>query len=77
MDQKNLILAIVLSVIILVSFQFYMELFGPQPPEPTVTTAGEQGAVPGEVPPSIEPENGHSPLAQCGTLRQSLRDSRD
>jgi YidC/Oxa1 family membrane protein insertase len=58
MDQKNLILAIVLSVVILVGFQFYMELYGPKPPETPVTTAGEQGGTPGEAPPTIIPEDG-------------------
>ena len=32
MDQKNLILAIVFSVVILIGFQFYVELYAPKPP---------------------------------------------
>jgi len=56
MDQKNLILAIVFSVIILVGFQFYTELYGPKLAEPQVTTTGEpadplQGAL--DEPPSL------------------------
>ena len=40
-DQRNMILAIVLSVIILVSWEFYSSLNRPPPVSPTAETAGE------------------------------------
>jgi len=53
MDQKNLILAIVFSVIILVGFQFYTELYGPKPQVTTTSAPADplQGAL--DEPPSL------------------------
>lgn len=61
-DQRNLLLAIVLSVLILVGFQWLMPHHPPAPVQPSATAAQGQSAV---------PENGEAPPPPAGAAAES------
>ncbi|MBT3660097.1 MAG: membrane protein insertase YidC [Rhodospirillaceae bacterium] len=63
-DNKNLILAIVLSVTILLGFEYYFKLTNPAPPpEALATTQHKAGNIPAPSQPSATPQPGAVPSA--------------
>ncbi len=65
MDQKNLLLAIVLSVVILIGFQYLLPSGKPVPPPPA-TTQGVPGAS-GAAAPATTPAGGTAPAGAAAT----------
>jgi YidC/Oxa1 family membrane protein insertase len=65
MDQKNLLVAIVLSVAILFGFQYFAAKFFPQPLHPTQTPTAP--AEPSSAPTAASPSAGSGPAAEAPT----------
>ena len=78
MEQRNLLLAIVLSVGILIGFQYLFEKLRPPPPTPAVTTqtapapgTAPTGTAPGTVAPSTVPGATPSPGAAAASTSET------
>ena len=66
MEQRNLLIAIVLSVGILIAFQFAFErLRPPQPPPPSVGTPATSPATPGQSAPPTSPSSAKVPTSSA------------
>ncbi len=81
MDQKNLLLAIAASLIIILGFQYLPEMFGLAPDRPAPSQAVEDTATPGgdgtirpEAPGSAPPASGSAPTASSA---ESVAESRE
>jgi YidC/Oxa1 family membrane protein insertase len=76
MDQKNLLVAIVLSVAILFGFQYLYSKFAPQPLHPAQTTAPAQPA-PGTTPGRTAEAPGSGGTAPIGATSQTSAETRE
>jgi YidC/Oxa1 family membrane protein insertase len=76
MDQKNLLVAIVLSVAILFGFQYFYSKFAPQPLHPVQTTPAE--STPGAAAPGATaeaPANGAAPIGATTHVSTETREA--
>jgi YidC/Oxa1 family membrane protein insertase len=77
MDQKNLLVAIVLSVAILFGFQYFYAKFAPPPPAPTAAQTQPANPSPNAAAPSPAAEAPASGTAPAGAASAALTESRE